>query len=238
MAASRSSDWPRSVFMRPFPRTGDWTAEKRWIQVAVTAALAVTFSACGGGGTSSSTPDPDANSAPVISGTPPPVATTGSPYSFTPDASDPDGDPLTFEISGKPSWAAFNSTTGEISGVPTSDVSGSVNSISISVSDGRLSARLAFSITVNSGSTPSRKATLSWSKPTRNADGTTLRDLAGYKVYYGQSRDLVVHLDIVGGSITSTAVEDLTPGVWYFSMTSVNESGVESDRTPIVSVDL
>ena len=62
---------------------------------------------------------------------------------------------LTFSVQNKPSWATFNSTTGLLSGTPTSTNVGSYSSIVISVSDGSQSASLAaFSITVSSAPPP------------------------------------------------------------------------------------
>ena len=49
-----------------------------------------------------------ANRAPAISGTPPTSVTAGQAYSFQPTASDADGDTLAFSITGRPSWASFN----------------------------------------------------------------------------------------------------------------------------------
>src|SRR5688572_24053607 len=59
------------------------------------------------------------NRPPTISGTPPAAAPVGVAYSFTPTAGDPDGGTLTFAIANRPSWAAFNTTTGRLSGTPT-----------------------------------------------------------------------------------------------------------------------
>src|SRR5689334_12797811 len=95
------------------------------------------LAACGGGsgGASVTTPDPAPapDSTPVITGTPATTATVGSEYTFTPQASDADGDQLTFEITGKPTWAEFNAETGELSGVPPAHSSGNVSHISIEV---------------------------------------------------------------------------------------------------------
>ena len=74
-------------------------------------------------------------------------------YTFQPSASDPDGDTLSFSIQNKPSWASFSSTTGRLSGTPTTSQAGTYGNIVIGVSDGRLSASLAaFSITVTTAS--------------------------------------------------------------------------------------
>ena len=91
-----------------------------------------------------------ANRAPVISGTPPTSVTQGTAYSFQPTASDPDGNPLTFSIANRPSWATFSTTTGRLQGTPTASNVGTFSNIAISVSDGTATAQLpAFSITVS-----------------------------------------------------------------------------------------
>ena len=90
-----------------------------------------------------------ANGAPTISGSPATTVTTGQAYSFTPTASDPDGNTLTFSIVNRPLWAAFSTSTGRLSGTPTSTSVGEYIDIRISVSDGQATASLApFSITV------------------------------------------------------------------------------------------
>jgi hypothetical protein len=90
-----------------------------------------------------------ANLAPSIQGTPATSVETGASYSFTPTASDPEGDVLTFSISNPPAWASFDTSTGQLSGMPLSDDVGSHTNIVISVSDGEFTSTLtAFSITV------------------------------------------------------------------------------------------
>ncbi len=84
------------------------------------------------------------------------TATTGTLYtafSQLPIASDVDGDTLTFSIQNTPSWANFDSTTGQLSGTPAQADVGDFGNIIISVRDrdsGGLSTSLpAFSITVS-----------------------------------------------------------------------------------------
>jgi hypothetical protein len=92
---------------------------------------------------------PPTNSAPTISGTPPATVQVTTPYVFTPGASDTESQPLAFSIANKPSWASFSTTTGRLSGTPTSANVGTFQNITITVSDGSLSATLApFSVTV------------------------------------------------------------------------------------------
>jgi hypothetical protein len=91
----------------------------------------------------------DPNSPPTISGNPDnSVAVDGS-YSFVPSANDPDGDTLSFSITGQPSWSSFNTTNGALSGVPDAGDAGSYDNIRINVSDGDANATLGpFSIDV------------------------------------------------------------------------------------------
>jgi hypothetical protein len=112
-------------------------------------AIAVTATAGGGSGP------------PTISGTPGTSIAAGSMYSFTPTTTDPSGAPLTFSISGQPSWASFSNTTGQLSGTPQAANAGIYGGIIISVSDGTNSASLpAFSITVTSSSAGSGPPTI------------------------------------------------------------------------------
>jgi hypothetical protein len=91
------------------------------------------------------------NDAPTITGTPLTLANEDSPYNFAPVGSDidPGVTTLTYSISNKPVWAAFNPATGALSGTPDNSHVGVHAGIVITVSDGVLSASLpAFQITV------------------------------------------------------------------------------------------
>jgi len=170
------------------------------------------------------------NRAPTISGTPATSATVGVAYAFQPTASDPDGNTLTYSIVGRPAWATFSTTTGRLSGTPSSTYAGTTASnIVISVNDGTATTSLgAFSITVKPPTTGS--ATLSWTPPTTNSDGSPLVGLAGYRIVYGQvSRQYTQSLDIPSAAITSASVENLVPATWYFAVKAYTSAGVESD---------
>jgi hypothetical protein len=105
---------------------------------------------------------------PVISGTPPTSILGWHTYSFTATAKGPSGYKLTFSISGKPSWASFNTTTGTLSGTPVTANVGSSTTVVISVSDGVASASLpAFTLKVLANVTP----TISGSPATTAAVG-------------------------------------------------------------------
>jgi hypothetical protein len=80
-------------------------------------------------------------------------------------------------------------------------------------------------------------ATLSWLPPTENTDGSTLTDLAGYKIYYGTSpSSLTNSITISTEGITEYVVADLLVNtVYYFTITSINIDNVESSFSIIVS---
>jgi hypothetical protein len=73
-------------------------------------------------------------------------------------------------------------------------------------------------------------ATLAWIPPLENTDGTPLQDLTGYRIHYGtQPGNYEFTITIHNAGITSYVVEDLAPGTYYFAVTAVSSSGVESD---------
>lgn len=90
------------------------------------------------------------NQAPTITGTPISRVNEFNTYRFIPIASDNDAnDQLTFSILNKPTWASFDSRTGQLSGIPTNVDIGVTQGIVISVSDGIDSVALpAFDLTV------------------------------------------------------------------------------------------
>lgn len=174
------------------------------------------------------------NRAPTISGTPTTSVTAGTAYNFRPTAADADNDALTFSISNKPAWANFNTSNGTLSGTPADADAGSYSNIVISVSDGKATTNLAaFTITVSSAATGN--ATLSWSAPTQREDGSALTNLAGYQIYYGRSPGSYSSSVRVGSGVTSYVIENLSSGTWYFSMTSIDAAGLESERSGEVS---
>ena len=70
-------------------------------------------------------------------------------YSFTPQVFGSNGSSLTFSIKNKPTWATFNSSTGALTGTPTSGDVGETSGIEITVSNDNGTATLAaFDITV------------------------------------------------------------------------------------------
>ena len=175
------------------------------------------------------------STAPRISGTPATTVNAGVAYSFQPTASDPNGDALTFSIQNAPSWATFSTSTGRLSGTPTSANAGTFSNIIISVSDGTNRVSLpAFSITVAQATTGS--ATLSWTPPTQNTDGTSLTNLSGYRIVYGRSSTTLDQLvQITNAGASAYTVSGLTSGTWYFAVKAYNASGTESSVSNVGS---
>ena len=172
-----------------------------------------------------------ANRAPSISGSPATTAYVGKAYAFQPTASDRNGDTLMFKIARKPGWATFSSASGSLTGTPASSQTGTYSKIVISVSDGIATRSLpAFAIKVVPATSTSSPVKLSWVPPTRNVDGTQLSNLAGYRIHYGQVSGQYDYSVSVGSpSITSATIENLAPARWYFAVTAVTSSGIQSD---------
>lgn len=202
----------------------------RTSSLAILAAIAL--AGCGGGGDEGeqpSAPATGANSAPTIQGSPSTSVTAGQAYSFQPAASDPDGDSLTFSVSGLPAWAAFNTSTGRISGTPTAADVATYSNIRVTVSDGRggSASTAMFAITVTD--LASGSVTLSWTPPTQNEDGSALTNLSGYEVRYGKDQaNLDRSAQVSNPSVNTFVVDNLTSGTWFFAVRSLNSSGNSS----------
>jgi hypothetical protein len=174
------------------------------------------------------------NKAPTIAGSPASAINANNAYSFQPSAADADGDTLSFAIANKPSWATFNTATGKLSGTPDAGSVGTYANISISVSDGKATTSLpAFSVAVNQISMGA--ATLSWTAPTQNTDGTSLTNLAGYRIYFGTAANALNQSIQVSAGVSTYMVENLAPATYYFSVRAYTTDGVESVNSNIGS---
>ena len=79
-------------------------------------------------------------------------------------------------------------------------------------------------------------ALLSWHPPRRRTDGSKLRGLAGYRVYFGKDANPVRYVvEITNPGQTSQFIDNLDRGTWYFSITAYDRKGVESRKSPRVS---
>ena len=166
-----------------------------------------------------------------ISGTPATTAEVGQFYSFTPTVAGPAGATLTHAVTNKPAWAQFSAATGTLSGTPTAGSAATDANILISVSNGATSASLpAFNIAVAPAlASTAGTASLSWSEPAKNTNGTPLTNLAGYVVQYGtNSAALNTRISVGSANSTGVEIENLSPGTWYFEVAAVNSAGVQS----------
>ncbi len=176
-----------------------------------------------------------ANRPPTISGNPLTSVLMLLGYSFQPSASDPDGNTLTFSIQNRPAWATFSTSTGRLSGTPGLADIATYSNITISVSDGTAIASLSpFSLSVLQ--TASGTAAVSWVPPTNNTDGSTLTNLAGFRIAYGRSADdLDQSANVTNPGLTTYTVNNLASGQWFFAVHAVNAAGVESDISNVAT---
>lgn len=171
----------------------------------------------------------------TISGTPSNTVTEGKTYSFQPSAKDSTGKTLSYSVSNKPSWATFSIATGLLSGTPTT--TGTYSNIVVSASDGTASGALpAFSIAVVAPTPVSAtgSATLAWIDPTLNTNGSSLTNLAGVHLFYGQSQaSMTNEITVPSTSENTYTVTGLASGTWYFAATAYNTAGVQSALSAI-----
>lgn len=199
---------------------------------------------CGADGTSSTvntnagiiSRPPSSSTGATISGIPGTTAVVGQPYSFQPQVSNTTGT-VSFTISNLPSWAKFNSTTGQLSGTPDASQVGQYTGIGLNlVVDTVVVALPAFTITVAAAGSGGNAVTLSWQAPTENSDGTTLSDLKGYKVHYGHaSKSYSDVIQVANPGLTTYVVQNLPAGRYYFAVTAYNSTGQESSLSAEVS---
>ena len=122
-------------------------------------------------------------------------------------------------------------------GTPTQADVGTNANIVISVTDGAATRSLA-SFNIQVVATASGSATLSWTPPTQNSDGSPLTNLASYRVYFGTSSGTYPNsMTVNNPGLASFVVDQLTPATWYFVVTAVNASGVESAQSNIGDQD-
>jgi hypothetical protein len=110
--------------------------------------------------------------------------------------------------------------------------------ITITVSDGKGGSASLATFTINVTSPPSSNgsATLSWTPPTQNTDGSTLSNLAGFRIQYGTSPTALTQtVQIPNAGLASYVVTGLSSGSWYFAVKAYTSSGAESANSGVVS---
>jgi hypothetical protein len=232
-------------------------------RLAILCSIAVT-AACSGDGSASSTSVPTGAtndtgatsvatsagsgtqaSAASLTGNAAGNAIVGVPYEFRPIVSG--GTASAFSASNLPKWATFDVTTGAIAGTPTAGDVGTNADISITAVIGTTSVALTpFTIVVAANdpvaaAAPSAKtvtsATLTWLPPTENTDGSTLSNLAGYRIYYGTDGATASNtIDVTNPGLTAYTVSELTAGTYHFAIAALNTDGIEGQHAAIGSI--
>lgn len=83
-------------------------------------------------------------------------------------------------------------------------------------------------------STVGSSAILTWQAPASNVDGSPLTDLTAFRVYWGTSQGTYPHSAQIANVASPThTVTGLAAGTWYFVVTALNASGVESPRSNV-----
>jgi hypothetical protein len=77
---------------------------------------------------------------------------------------------------------------------------------------------------------------LSWTPPTRNTDGTSLTNLAGYRIHYGTSPTaLISTIQLANAGTSAYTISGLAPGTYYFAVRAYSSSGTESSNSNVGS---
>jgi hypothetical protein len=173
----------------------------------------------------------------ALTGTPATSVTVGQNYLFQPTVSQ-GGGVVTFTIQGQPAWATFDPDTGVLTGKPAAANEGKTGAITITGSNGSSSASIGpFAIVVNAppAAPATGSATLSWTAPTQNTDGTPITDLAGYHIYYGVSASQMTTTITVTSAETSYVVSGLAPATYYFAVVAFTSAGLDSPQSNVAS---
>ena len=207
--------------------------------VGVSPAGAATATAAGAPGGPTA---PPAAAPLALTGTPATSVTAGQSYAFLPTVS-AGTSKVTFQIQGKPAWAAFNASTGALTGTPAVANEGTFAGVTITGSNGSSSASIGpFTIAVKAPATSppaspaTGSATLSWTPPTQNTNGTPVTDLAGYHIYYGTTEGAWTStITVLEATETSYVVSGLAPGTYYFAIVAFNTAGDDSTQSNVAS---
>jgi hypothetical protein len=82
-------------------------------------------------------------------------------------------------------------------------------------------------------------ATLSWDAPTENTNGTPLKDLSGYTIFYGDSKtSLTTSIEVADPTATKYVVSNLASGTYYFAVAADASDGTQSAHSSVVSTTI
>ena len=173
-----------------------------------------------------------------ISGSPPGQVTAGSSYSFKPTTNASGTTALTFSVQNKPSWASFSTSTGSLTGTPSSSQVGTSANIVISVTDGVQTSWLpAFSIKVVAQST----LTITGTPPAAinvgsvyNFTPTVSNPGGGSLTFSVQNKPAWASFSAVNGSLTGTPAA-ASAGTYSNVVISVSD-GTNTATLPTFSI--
>jgi hypothetical protein len=93
-----------------------------------------------------------------------------------------------------------------------------------------------FTLGTPAGTTPPGIASVSWTAPAQNTDGSPLTDLAGFIVRYGTDAAALSSLiSVISPNATGAQIENLGPGNWYFEVAAITTANVVGLYSPTVS---
>lgn len=98
-----------------------------------------------------------------------------------------------------------------------------------------LAVACVFSPVFAADGAPYQYFVLTWTPPLENDDGTALSDLMGYYIYSGRSPDSMVVTYFTNSDTPGIVLRYPPVGQFYFAVSAVNVSGIESEITPLVS---
>ena len=96
--------------------------------------------------------------------------------------------------------------------------------------------------TVETSKTQANSGTikLEWKAPSQNTDNSQLNDLSGYKIYYGTNPSQLT--EVITINTPTRHFHEFTNmkigTTYYFSISALNKSGVESEKTAVISKTL
>jgi len=171
-----------------------------------------------------------------LGATPPSTAVVGQLYSFKPTAKDSSTRVLNFSIQNEPAWTTFNTSTGELAGTPITMDSGTRSNVVISVSDGSESAAMP-SFSVHVLPQLSNGITIAWTPPSENTDGSSLTNLAGYRIHYGNDPSKPGQtIEIYSAEMSAFTITGLSPGTWHFAISALNSESIESNLSATLTM--
>jgi hypothetical protein len=77
-------------------------------------------------------------------------------------------------------------------------------------------------------------ATLSWTAPTTNTDGSPLLDLGGYRVYWGLNANALNNVVDIPVGVLTHRVGGLNSGLYYFAVSARTTANIESDLSEVL----